>query len=397
MNSNRRLTVGLAIALGAACSGSKTAPQGPGVDSSAGRTGGRAGHETGSGGGSGSGGEAGTRGEVDAATGGMADAARDAGDASGLDLRAVRDATPLPDGPYRYPDPAGALCGDTKHTLAKTPAQVVLVLDRSTSMLDVAVPPASKWQDATAAVEDAMAANPNIAWGIKMFPTTIPGLDPFDHDCEVTPELEVPPGFGTPAAIAAAMDRTPPPYASGTPTDRAMNVAAGFLQKSTTPLPKYIVLVTDGVPNCTGDGKPDKAIKAIAGAAAAGIPTFVLGIFEDDDQAIATLDKMAEAGGKPRVGLAKFYPAVSRAQLDAALAAITLAITNCVFPLAVPPLDPGFVGVTVDGQLIPRDPAHAQGWDYVMNGKGVEIFGAACTDLKKGTALSVGIHYGCPK
>src|SRR5215204_1380298 len=82
------------------------------------------------------------------------------------------------------------------------------------------------------------------------------------------------------------------------------------------------------------------------------------------------------------------------AQLDAALAAITLAITNCVFPLAVPPLDPGFVGVTVDGQLIPRDPTHSQGWDYR---KGVEIFGSECTDLKNGTALSVGVHFGCPK
>ena len=53
--------------------------------------------------------------------------------------------------------------------------------------------------------------------------------------------------------------------------------------------------------------------------------------------------------------------------------------------------------MTIDGQLIARDPAHAQGWDYVMNGKGVEIFGSSCTDLKKGTAQSVGVHYGCPK
>jgi hypothetical protein len=72
---------------------------------------------------------------------------------------------------------------------------------------------------------------------------------------------------------------------------------------------------------------------------------------------------MAVAGGKPRAGMPKFYAAVNRAELYAALAAITLAISNCVFPLAVPPLDSGFVGVRVDGQLIPRDPAHAQGWD----------------------------------
>jgi hypothetical protein len=55
------------------------------------------------------------------------------------------------------------------------------------------------------------------------------------------------------------------------------------------------------------------------------------------------------------------------------------------------------VGVTVDGQLIARDPAHAQGWDYAMKGSAVEIFGSECTALKNGTSMSVGIHYGCPK
>ncbi len=100
---------------------------------------------------------------------------------------------------------------------------------------------------------------------------------------------------------------------------------------------------------------------------------------------------------KPRAELRKYYPANNRAQLDAALATITLAITNCVFPLAVPPLDANFVGVTGrDGQLIPRDPAHAQDWDYVMNGKGVEIFGSACAGLKNGTARSVGVHSRLP-
>jgi hypothetical protein len=184
----------------------------------------------------------------------------------------------------------------------------------------------------------------------------------------------------------------------GTPTDKAIEVAAGHLKALTAPLPRYIILITDGVPTCsalTGGGDPATTITAIKAAAAAGIPTFVIGI-GDDPRGLPTLDQMAVAGGKPRAGMPRFYPVAKRADLDAALAAITLAITNCVFPLAVPPLDPDFVGVTVDGQLIPRDPAHVEGWDYAGTGKAVEIFGSACTDLKNGTALSVGIHYGCP-
>jgi hypothetical protein len=176
-------------------------------------------------------------------------------------------------------------------------------------------------------------------------------------------------------------------------------VAAGYLKTVTTPLPKYMILVTDGEPSCDeNDDDPESTIRAIKDAAAAGLPTFVIGFEENDDPgAVETLDRMAVAGGRPRPGMRRFYPAANRADLDAALHAITLSLTSCVFPLAVPPLDPGFVGVTVDDQLIPRDPTHAQGWDYAMKGSAIEIFGSACADLKSGASMSVGIHYGCPK
>jgi hypothetical protein len=417
-----RTTMALAVALLAGCSGSKPTPPGPGRDAARG-TGsgpGGAGGSAGAGSGgradaaapTGTGGGGGAAGEVDAVVGGMADAVAggiDGGggagavDAAAADLRPTRDARPLPDGPYRYPDPAGMLCGDTRHTLAKTPAQVMLVLDRSSSMDEEIglFPTRTKWDEATAAVKAALAANPQIAWGLKLFPSVAPEDDNIDHGCDVTPQLEAPAGFGSLAGIAGALDQSPPPLGGGTPTKRAIEVTLSKFKASTISLPRYIVLVTDGVPNCDGDVEGvarDNAVKAIEAAAAAGIPTFVLGIVDvGDADAIATLDRMAVAGGEPRGGMPRHYSANNRAQLDAALAAITNAITNCVFPLAVPPLDPGFVGVTVDGQLIARDPTHAEGWDYSIKGLGVEIFGSACTDLKNGAALSVGVHYGCPK
>jgi hypothetical protein len=398
----RRTTIGLALALLGGCSSSNTAP--PVAD----RADAAAPIRTEDGGR--------TVGEVDAAGGdGIADGIADAVaggvdggggagavDAAAADLRPTRDARSLPDGPYRYPDPSGQLCGSSSHTLARTPAQVMLVLDRSSSM-DQEIqlfPTRTKWDEATAAVKEALAANPQIAWGLKLFPSVAPEDEEIDHGCDVTPQVEAPVGFGSLAGIAGVMDKSPPSFGSDTPTKLAMEVAARNLKSSTIPLPKYILLVTDGAPNCDGDDEVvsrNNAIKAIEAAAAAGIPTFVLGITDvGDDEAIATLDRMAVAGGKPRAGMPRYYPAVNRAQLDGALAAIALAVTSCVFPLAAPPLDPGFVGVTVDGQLIARDPTHTQGWDYVMNGKGVEIFGPECNDLKNGTALSVGVHYGCP-
>jgi hypothetical protein len=401
------MTIGLAVTLLAACSGPKSTRgvSGPAADASgvASDTGRRAGTGGGAstGGAGGSGTATGAGAELDAAAG-VTDVGPDAPsggvDGGANDLRPTRDATPLPDGPYRYPDPAGPLCGDTRHTLARTTAQVTLVLDRSSSMTDPIIPPTSKWDDAKAAVEGAMAANPQIAWGLKLFPTGTPEVDSEGKECDVSATVEVPPGFGTPAAIAAAMDRSAPNELSGTPTDRAVTVAASSLKASKLALPRYILLVTDGIPNCPGDEVGlDNTLKALEAAAAAGLPTFVIGIWDSNIDSIAMLDRMAVAGGRPRAGMRKYYAANNRGQLDASLAAITQAITNCVFPLAVPPPDANFVGVTVDGQLIPRDPTHAEGWDYLGSGKGVEIFGSACSELKNGTAQSVGVHYGCPK
>ena len=105
---------------------------------------------------------------------------------------------------------------------------------------------------------------------------------------------------------------------------------------------------------------------------------------------------MAVAGGKPRAGTPRFYPASNRADLAAALDAITFAVTTCTFPLVTRPLDPNFVSVTVGSRLLPRDPTHTEGWDYVMNGAAIEVFGSVCTELKNGTALTAGVHFGCP-
>ena len=70
----------------------------------------------------------------------------------------------------------------------------------------------------------------------------------------------------------------------GTPTTAAIKAAVAHLQTLPSPLPKHIVLATDGAPNCLGGtsnaGDETNAIAAIQAAAAAGFKTFVIGYLD---------------------------------------------------------------------------------------------------------------------
>ena len=81
----------------------------------------------------------------------------------------------------------------------------------------------------------------------------------------------------------------------------------------------------------------------------------------------------------------------------AALRFITGQITTCVFALDKLAPVPSDVTVKIDGATIPRDPSHAAGWDLTANATAVQLFGAACEQVKAGTALNLEIVYGCPR
>ena len=71
---------------------------------------------------------------------------------------------------------------------------------------------------------------------------------------------------------------------SSTPTRAAENAAVTYLtQRLTDPNPKFIVLATDGQPNCPAIGQhvtddAPGAVTAVTTAKTAGFPTFVVGI-----------------------------------------------------------------------------------------------------------------------
>jgi hypothetical protein len=294
--------------------------------------------------------------------------------------------------------PDAKTCGEMAFNLQRSPAQILLVLDRSGSMADPAAGVmGSKWMNVTAALNETLTATDGtVQWGFKVFPQAML------ERCAVADGVDVPIAPMNAMAIAGAITGVPPVnmgFATGaTPTAVAVTKATDYLKSLPTTTPKYMVLATDGLPNCrngvNGSDDATGAVAAVQAAAAAGFHTFVVGIATmNQPGADLTLNSMAMAGLEPRMADPKYYPVSSRADLVATLGLITGQVTNCVFPLTMAPPATGDVTVKVNGMVIPRDPAHAQGWD--LAGNAVQVYGAVCDQLKGGAGDKVEIVFGC--
>jgi hypothetical protein len=406
-----RLHLGFVVAtvLVAGCSEPSDPPVAVSARDASAGTAGVAGREAGAGSMTGAatadGGRGGAGGTVDAAAADAADGApstgpKDAG--RGLDagrdrptFEAPVDRPPLPDGQFHYPSLDGKLCGSAEYLLPKFTAEVLMLLDRSGSMGAKFGATSTKWDDAAAVVKATVTNSKDVSWGLKVFPTGA-------QACAASATVEVPLAAGSAAAIASAVDAAGPPMATlgeGTPTASTMAAATAHLKSLPLTGRKHILLVTDGAPTCR-NGNPDTrdeaaAIAAIESATAAGFKTLVIGVATAAAD-VDTLNKMAVAGGAPRPGAPRYYPASSQAELKSVLDDIVGALTPCLFPLANPPLDPAFVTVTVGSAQLVRDLGHREGWDYANDGAAIQIYGAACDDLKRGAVQGTGIFYGCP-
>jgi hypothetical protein len=301
----------------------------------------------------------------------------------------------LPDaGPFdgAAATPAPATCGFQKHVLDRLSPELLLLLDRSSSMNQglSLFAPETRWAAATAAVLEVLRrTNGNIFWGLKNFP------DP--EGCEVLPQMDVPIGMVSQPVIDAIMTTMPNGGAAGTPTGRVIEVGVQHLRSRTTRNPKYLVLATDGLPTCPDIFQGEQtSLDAISAANQAGFPTFVIGIATDDTEAEMVLNRLAMAGGRPRPGTSSYYPANDRQGLVDALGQIARTVETCTFPLDRDAPSPEDVAVNVDGMRIMRDPSQMNGWNYGPNNRVINLYGPACDRVKSGSVASLEIIFGCP-
>lgn len=187
-----------------------------------------------------------------------------------------------------------------------------------------------------------------------------------------------------------------------TPTHVSLEAALAYYGTiPENPVGRYVLLATDGLPNCGAvqpDGSTaetvDETVAAIEALHAAGIRTYVLGFGSGFVGGGAALDRMATAGGTMRP-----YNASSAAELDTALDMIAAEVlpASCTIELSGPTRDPRLFQVSFDGGgLIPRNEAHTSGWDYDMATNTITFYGAECTQLQSGSIANVDVDFGCP-
>jgi hypothetical protein len=304
------------------------------------------------------------------------------------------------------PPTGDANCGSQTANTTREPPDVLLVLDRSSSMFytisqdcfcsdaDAAAAGTTsfqlcadttncqtRWSAVKPAVTDTVANAKDVNWGLKFFPTA--GV----AQCSVSNTMEVEIGPNNADTIKGQVDNAT--VSLSTPTTAALKAATTYLKSLTDNRPRFILLATDGEPNCA-NGQINRtdvpgAANAAKAAYDAGFPVFVVGIGPN----LGNLSQLASAGGTK-----DYYPVSSPQDLVNAFADISKVVASCTFTLSSTPPDINNIGVYLDKNLVEKDPTN--GWSLGGGNKTVILNGDSCDKVTSGKATEVQLLFGCP-
>jgi hypothetical protein len=281
--------------------------------------------------------------------------------------------------------------------------EMLIVLDRSLSMApDANDTSTDRWDGSVTAINQTAAAfDGKINFGLLTFPAfdsrqqlRTGSSATFEIQCP-TGTLDVGLGASRALQIAEALEALEP--GGSTPTGPTLMAALDVLRGAAKVydgmlVPRYVLLVTDGDPNCAGppifDGSDPlarrQALDAVAALTAAQIKTYVVGFQTAGTTFVDQLDEMAALGG---TGEITHRSVESGADLANTFQEIVNRAVSCSFKLAASVVDPAYVLIKTADQ--PRGFQNQNGWTLDGDMKTVTLGGAACESVRSGASITV--------
>lgn len=343
-------------------------------------------------------------------------------------------------------------CGVQTVAATKNVVNMLLVIDKSSSMVNNKVQgDITRWDAMKQALSTALPkVQDRISIGLEVFPkeglpTSCTDVGPCCETLSGEAAINVPIAQGS-LAVPQVLDKLNTINAGGgTPTSAALAAAREYFTTGAgkdLPGDKYVVLATDGGPNCLSadtvctldrctaniDGRCEQppppaapvnccetltdgglfclgdqaVISEIESLKTAGVSTFVIGI-PGTEQYAGYLDSFAEAGGVPNLAGPKKYYAVSAESGVEGLTKVfeditTSLVRSCEVELASKPFNEKMINVAVECQIIPKTAEDGSGWTYDPNAEPqkVELQGPICQYIQTQGVRQVDVVVGCP-
>ena len=273
----------------------------------------------------------------------------------------------------------------------KVSPNIMMTVDESGSMKEqISGSTNSKWTTLVGAVNDLfMKYSGSAQWGLSVFPHT-----PADS-CSAG-QVDIAVASGTTQSIMTKLNGMNDNNIGGnTPTNSTLQAllgsAAGLADAAHT---NYVLLMTDGQPNCGGDAKAVAATIAQLYAQTPSVRTFVVGIGDGASSDPNALNTWADAGHTARAGATKYYQVNTAQDLANAFTDIVNGVASCTYQLTMKPADASLIVAYIGGQAVAQDPTNGTTYDPGSNS--LVFHGSSCDQIKSGAASSLDIVYGCP-
>ena len=294
------------------------------------------------------------------------------------------DMAEAPQQPTTTAPPDLGNCGAMQFALTRVEPNVMLVLDRSGSMGDPVSSGSAttKWVDLKNAVSSLVTGyDSQMQLGAAIFSS--------DGNCAAA-NIDVPLAAAAGQTVLTKLNAAGPN--GNTPTAAALDtvIAKGLLSDPTRA--NYVVLATDGEPNCSDTDVTTRINKLYS--ATPSVKTYVIGMGDGTESDPTLLNSWADAGHTALTGATHYYQTNSPAALKAAFDAIVGGIVSCDFKMTQAAPDQSLITVTENGTAV--SPSPTVGWTYDATTNTVTLHGASCDMLTSNASTKVSVLYGCP-